>query len=111
MIGYSSTVANSQLIPIAPRQSYDPLTYGQAFTGPAFWPRQGVYNVPPVMPSAATANSMAPAAIGASGVTLPSSMSGSGNPFHPTKSPLIMALLFLGGGLLLLQYVHYGKKG
>lgn len=105
MIGYSSAIVNSQLVPVAERQSYDPLTFGQAYTGPAYWPRQGVYNVPPVMPSAASASSMAPASVGAQ--TLPSATSASGNPYHFTKSPLWMALIFLAVGLLMLQHVHY----
>jgi hypothetical protein len=104
-LGYGSTVVNGQLVPIPVASAYDPLTFGQAYTGPAMWPRQGVYNVPPVLPSGALQQSMAPAAYGASGYTLPTASSGS--PFSFTKSPLIMALLFLAAGLLMLQYIHY----
>lgn len=107
MIGYGSTVVNGQLIPIPVKSAFDPLTFGQAYTGPAYWPRQGVYNVPPVLPSGALAASMAPAAYGASGTPLPTPTSPSGNPFHPTKSPLWWGLGFLIIGILMLQHIHY----
>lgn len=111
--GYTSAVINGQLVNVAPEQAFNPLTFGQAYTGPAMWPRQGVYNVPPVLPSSALQASMAPVAYGAAagGFPLPSAMSESGNPFHATKSPLWWALGFLAVGLLLLQHVHWGKKG
>jgi len=105
-IGYSSAQVNSQLVNIAPRPGYDPLIFGQAYTGPAYWPRQGVYNVPPVMPSSTLQTSMAPASYGFSGYPVPTSNAGN-NPFHPTKSPLWLALLFLIGGVLMLQHIHY----
>jgi hypothetical protein len=111
MLGYSSSVVNGQLINRAPSAGYDPLIFGQAYTGPAFWPRQGVYNVPPVLPSGPLQQSMAPASMGQYGSSpaspLPSAMSGSGNPYHPTKSPLWMALIFLAVGVLMLQHIHY----
>jgi hypothetical protein len=114
MLGYGSSVVNGQLVPVGIKQSFDPLTFGQAYTGPGYWPRQGVYNVPPVLPSGATAASMAPASYGSTnagggGGVFPSMSSESGNPFHPTKSPLWWGLGFLVIGLLMLQYVHYGK--
>jgi hypothetical protein len=47
---------------------------------------------------------MAPSAYGASGAyQVPTPASESGNPFHPTKSPLIFALVFLFAGILMLQ--------
>lgn len=105
-IGYGSAAVNAQLVPVPVRAAFDPLTFGQAYTGPAYWPRQGVYNVPPVMPSGALQSSMAPATYG--GVNqVPTSESETGNPFHPTKSPLIFALVFLFAGILMLQHVHY----
>jgi hypothetical protein len=116
--GYTSSVINGQLVNVAPAQAFNPLTFGQAYTGPAMWPRQGVYNVPPVLPSAALQGSMAPQAYGASpnsetvgtsGFPLPTATSASGNPFHGTKSPLLWALFFLGAGLLMLQHVHWRK--
>lgn len=105
-VGYGSAQVNSQLVNVAPRAGYDPIIFGQAYTGPAYWPRQGVYNVPPVMPSASLQGSMAPASFGYSGFPVPSS-NANDNPFHPTKSPLWIALLFLIVGVLMLQYIHY----
>lgn len=108
MLGYESAVVNGQLIPIAPRAGYDPIAFGPAYTGPNMWPRQGVYNVPPVLPSSALQASMAPASYGASGTTpFPTPYSETGNPWHPTKSPLVMGLAFLGGGLAMLHFVHF----
>lgn len=112
MLGYGSEVVNGQLVPVAVKQSFDPLTFGQAYTGPAYWPRQGVYNVPPVVPSASLQSSMAPAQYGATapalgGHSLPTALSENGNPFHPTKSPLWWALGFLVVGILMLQHIHF----
>ncbi len=112
MLGNSSEVVNGQLVNVAIKQGYDPLTFGQAYTGPAMWPRQGVYNVPPVMPSASLQTSMSPQAYGSfggsySGTPLPSATSETGNPFHPTKSPLWWGLGFLIVGMLMLQHVHW----
>lgn len=109
-LGYTSQVINGQLVNVAPEQAFNPLTFGQAYTGPAMWPRQGVYNVPPIIPSAETASSMAPGSYGASpagGFPFPTATDGSGNPFHATKSPLWWALGFLAFGLLMLQHVHW----
>lgn len=106
-LGYTSQVINGQLVNVAPSQAFNPLTFGQAYTGPAMWPRQGVYNVPPILPSAALQTSMAPQAYGAGGFPFPTAMSESGNPYHLTKSPLWWALGFLAAGLLLLQHVHF----
>lgn len=107
MLGYESATVNSQLVNVAPRAGYDPLIFGQAYTGPAYWPRQGVYNVPPVLPSAALQGSMAPASYGYTGVPMPTATDGNGNPFHPTKSPLWVALAFLIVGILMIQHIHY----
>jgi hypothetical protein len=108
MLGYQSQVVNGQLVNVAPAAGFDPIIFGAAYTGPAYWPRQGVYNVPPVLPSGSLQASMAPSAYGATGTpTLPSSVSGSGSPLHPTKSPLWFGLGFLIIGILMLQYIHY----
>jgi hypothetical protein len=108
-IGYGSAAVNAQLVPVPVKSAFDPLTFGQAYTGPGMWPRQGVYNVPPVLPSGSLQSSMAPSAYGASGsgYTVPTPASETGNPFHPTKSPLIFALVFLFAGILMLQHIHY----
>jgi hypothetical protein len=50
-IGYGSAAVNAQLVPVPVTAAFDPLTFGQAYTGPGMWPRQGVYNVPPVLPA------------------------------------------------------------
>lgn len=105
-IGYGSAAVNAQLVPIPVKSAFDPLTFGQAYTGPAYWPRQGVYNVPPVLPAGSLQSSMAPASYG--GIQpIPTASSMTGNYFHPTKSPLIFALVFLFAGILMLQHIHY----
>lgn len=106
-LGYETAVVNGQMISVAPQAAYDPLIFGPAFTGPGMWNRQGVYNVPPMMPSGALQGAQAPAAYGWTSPTVPSATSEAGSPFHPTKSPLPMALLFLALGILMLQYIHY----
>jgi hypothetical protein len=50
---------------------------------------------------------MAPASYGGIGNPPPTASSATGNPFHPTKSPLIFALVFLFAGILMLQHIHY----
>lgn len=111
-LGYTSDVVNGQLVHIAPKQGFSPLTFGASYTGPGFWPRGGVYNVPPVMPAPGTwegsqvvagminANQPPPS---------PGKMRSDGtmNYYHPTKSPLWWGLGFLVGGMLLLKKVHY----
>ena len=116
MIGYGSEVINSQLLPVPEQQPYNPLVFGRAFVPVGAWPRQGVYNVPPVLPSGGLQQSMPPAAYGASGgysggpgsygVT-PSSVGGTGSPWSLKSSPLWWALGFLTVGLLMLHFVHY----
>lgn len=107
MLGYQTQVVNGQMVNVAPKAGYDPIIFGQSYTGPAYWPRQGVYNVPPVMPSGGLQESMAPSSYGYSGFPVPSATSESGNPHHLTKSPVWMAVAFLIVGVLMLQYVHY----
>jgi hypothetical protein len=109
--GNGTAVVNGQLVNIAIKQGYDPLAFGQAYTGPDMWPRQGVYNVPPVLPSGALQGSLAPAAYGSAGnaAPMPTKASASGSPFHPTKSPLWWGLGFLVIGVLMIQHIHYSK--
>lgn len=114
-IGYESSVINGQLVNVAPKQGYSPLTFGSMYTGPGFWPRNGVYNVPPVLPSPGTwagstgASTSAAESMGGGMVPTAGSMSEDGrmNYFHPTKSPLIWAVGFLGIGLWMLHSIHY----
>jgi hypothetical protein len=114
MIGYSSDVVNGQLIHIAPKQGYAPLTFGQAYSGPRFDSSQAVYNVPPVVPNTSMGGGIGSVAGQTVGTPLPTAggLKGNGgvNFFHPTKSPLPMALIFLIGGLLMLKYIHFGGK-
>lgn len=119
MLGYESQVVNGQLINVAPAQGFDPLTFGSMYTGPGFWPRNGVYNVPPVVPSPST-GTLGGSASGMGGEgggdtmgghPLPSAgsvtASGTMNYLHPTKSPFWWAIGFLAIGLWMLHYIHY----
>lgn len=111
MIGYESQVVNGRLVNVAPGQAFAPLTFGAAYTGPGRWPRNGVYNVPPVTPSPGTWEGSVTDFTGNGGYAPPTagtiSQSGKTNYFHPTRSPLILALVFLVGGLAMLRYIHY----
>lgn len=110
MLGYETQLINGQLVNAAPGQAYAPLTFGAAYTGPGFWPRNGVYNVPPMISSPAGTASMTGGAVTGNQV-VPTvggqSKNGGTNYFHPTKSPLWWALGFLGVGLLMLHHIHY----
>lgn len=106
MLGYESQVINGQLVNVAPGQAFNPLTFGQAYTGPAMWPRQGVYNVPPVLPSLSLQSSMAPGAYGGT-YPMPTATNEKGSPWSLTKSPLWWGLGFLIIGILMLQHIHY----
>lgn len=110
-IPWGSNVVAGQLVPQAPTQAFNPLAYGPVYTGPAYWPRQGVYSVPPVVGNAGMATQGSPYSGGDNSVastgSLPTSSSERGNPFHPTKSPLVFALVFLVGGYLMLHHIHY----
>ena len=112
-VSWGSDAVNGQLVPRAPASAFYPLTFSAMYTGPGVWPKQGSYQVPPVMPSAGFQNSAAPGAFGnatpgaGSGVVSPTSMSETGNPWHPTKSPVLMAFLMLVAGLFMLHYIHW----
>lgn len=106
--GYTSVPVNGQLVTVPPLAAYDPLIFGAVYTGPA-WPRQGVYNVPPVLPSPELQAAMDPSAYGGSSVypPTPTPTSASGNPFHLTKSPVIWVIVFLAFSLFMLTKVHW----
>lgn len=106
MLGYETQVVNGNMVNVAPGQAFNPLTFGQAYTGPAMWPRQGVYNVPPVLPSPALQSTMAPGSYGAM-YPMPTSHNEQGSPWSLTKSPLWWGLGFLIVGILMLQHIHY----
>lgn len=108
MIGYESAVVNGQLVNIAPKAAFDPLIFGAMYTTGGMWPRQGVYNVPPVLPSASLQAAAAPESYGSSGsYPYPSASDEQGSPFSMTKSPLWWALGFLVVSLLMLHFIHY----
>ena len=115
MLGYETEVVNGQMVNVAPAAAYDPIIFGAMYTGPGAWPRQGVYNVPPVLPSPESMSGMAPAAYGGGGSgplgsdAIPTATSTTGNPFHLTKSPVIWAIALLIFALLMLNYVHFGR--
>lgn len=110
-VGYESQVVNGQLVNVAPGQGYAPLTFGAQYTGPGMWPRNGVYNVPPVTPSPGTWEGANMDMSSGAGHPQPTAgtinQDGGTNYFHPTKSPLLWALAFLAGGLAMLHYIHY----
>lgn len=105
-LGYESAVVNGQLVNVAPRAAYSPLVFAGAYSGPA-WPRQGVYDVPPVLPSADQLAGMTPGTYGGTAGEYPTATDEYGNPLHPTKSPLWWVLGFLAASLLFLHYVVY----
>jgi hypothetical protein len=112
---WGSDEVNGQLVPRAPSSAFYPLTFSAMYTGPGMWPKQGTYQVPPVVPSAYMTANAAPGQYGnasqqgfyGSGTPMPTSMSETGNPWHPTKSPLLFALIFLTLGLFGLHYIHW----
>jgi hypothetical protein len=105
-------MVNDQLVNVAPGQAYAPLTFGAEYTGPGMWPRNGVFNVPPVVPSPADQAGMSPTQLGSGAnyggtIPMPTMASESGNTMHPTKAPTLWALGFLVIGILMLMYIHY----
>lgn len=108
-IGYSSAVVNGELINIAPRAAFDPLIFGAAFAPGGMWPRQGVYNIPPIIPNPdmVTDSVSAGGGVYSTPGTFPTVNDEKGNPFSFTKSPVILALLALVFSLVMLHFVHY----
>lgn len=111
-----SAQVNSQLVPQYPWDGIDPLIIGGTYTGPALYPQQGVYQIPPVMPAPsdlagqATIQGATPAASSGKGIiSPPTTASATGNPMHPTKGPVVFAILFLAISLIGLQWVHWRK--
>lgn len=116
MLNYETGLINGQLVPMAPAQAFSPLTYGPSLSGPGYWPAGTQYNVPPLLPSAASMTGAASYSPGMGGTgegqpvpTSGSMKNGKINWFHPTKSPVLWALGLLGLSLFLLHKVHYGK--
>jgi hypothetical protein len=111
-IGYESAAVNDQLVNVAPGQAYAPLAYGASLSGPGFWPRNGVFNTPPVVPSPADQANMAPTQLGSGAnyggsIPMPTMASETGNTFHLTKAPTVWGIGFFVLGILMLMYIHY----
>lgn len=104
-IPWGSKVVNGQLVTQAPTQAFNPMIWGPAFGSGGMYPRQGVFSLPPVSPNAMQQQAQAPSS--SSGNILPTATSETGNPFHPTKSPLWIALASLVIGVMMLHHIHY----
>ena len=116
-ISWGSDAVNGQLVPRTPASAIFPLVFSAEYTGPGVWPKQGTYQVPPVVPGSYQQSVGAPGsfgtAAGSQGVTSaglgPTNASMGGNPWHPTKGIIVFAFLFLVISLFGLQYIHWGK--
>jgi hypothetical protein len=106
-VNWGSNIVNGQLIPQAPTSAFWPTFPGSQVRGPGYWPRQGSWQVPPVMPSAGVASQQSPNTGGASNFGTPTQASR--NPWHPTQGTIIAGFGFLVVGLLMLNYIHYGR--
>jgi hypothetical protein len=115
-ISWGSDAVNGQLVPRTPASAFYPLVFSAEYTGPGVWPKQGTYQVPPVVPGAYQQAVGAPGAMGtaagspmvqAGTGTTPTNASTSGNPWHPTKGIIVFAFAFLVLSLFGLQYIHW----
>lgn len=112
---WGSDVVNGQLVPRTPASSVFPLVFSAEYTGPGVWPKQGTFQVPPVVPGAYVQSQTAPGAVGNaasggagfSGQVAPTNASMSGNPWHPTHGIIVFAFLFLVVSLFGLHYIHW----
>jgi hypothetical protein len=105
MISWGSNSVNGQLVTQPPTSAVFPLTMGAQYRGPGFWPRQGSYQVPPVIPSVAMQPQISPNATGSIDTGPPLS---AGGLFHPTQGTIIFAFIALALGLFGLHYIHWG---
>jgi hypothetical protein len=114
-VSWGSDVVNGQLVPRAPASAIYPLVFSAEFTGPGVWPKQGTYQVPPVVPGSyqqavGAPGAMGNAASGGSSIAAGTSVtnaSETGNPWHPTKGLILFAFGFLVLSLFGLQYIHW----
>lgn len=115
--GYGSVVVNGQLVAVPTDASFSPESFGQDYTGPSF-PYGGSYNVPPVPPAPGTWETTPFLSSGVTGgngdgsqaIPTAGAMSqdtGKVNFLHPTKSPVVFALIALVIGMLLLTFIHF----
>lgn len=106
---WGSDSVNGQLVPRVPSSALFPLVFSAQYTGPGMYPKQGTYQIPPVLPSSYSQNSSL--AAGQFGSAVPSAGAmpdNNASAFHPTKSAVVFAFLALAGGLFMLHYIHWG---
>lgn len=116
-VSWGSDVVNGQLVPRAPASAFFPLVFSAEYTGPGVWPKQGTYQVPPVVPGAYLQSTLAPGQMGSAGsgsggsamgsAVFPTNASASGNPWHPKHGIIVAAFLFLALSLFGLHYIHW----
>jgi len=114
-VSWGSDAVNGQLVPRTPASAVYPLVFSAEYTGPGVWPKQGTYQVPPVVPGAYQQSAGAPGSFGTaapggsviSTQSSPTNASMGGNPWHPTKGIIVFAFLFLVLSLFGLQYIHW----
>jgi hypothetical protein len=114
---WGSDVVNGQLVPRAPASAIFPLVFSAEYTGPGIWPKQGTYQVPPIVPGAYLASNQAPGSMGSAagggggsamgGAVMPTNASAAGNPWHPTQGIILFAFGFLAVSLFALHYIHW----
>lgn len=104
---WGSDAVNGQLVPRVPASAVYPVVYSPQYSGPGFWPRQGSWQVPPVVSNPAMAARMAPSTGSSSYPTVVTQTDETGNPFHPTKGTIVFGFGALVLGLFLLRYIHW----
>jgi hypothetical protein len=123
LIGEGSDTVNDQLIPRYSIDGVDPLIFGGTYTGPAGYPQQGVYQIPPVPPAisdlagqatiqsgtGAAGGGQVTAGMNGGGAQAPTMAGADGNVMSPTKGPVVMALIFLAVALIGLQWIHWRR--
>jgi hypothetical protein len=106
-VNWGSNVVNGQLIPQPPSSAFWPTYMGSQVRGPGYWPRQGSWQVPPVVPSAGVASQQSPNTGG--NTAFGGTQASGGNPWHPTQGTIIFSFIALAAGLFMLNYIHYGR--
>src|SRR5215472_9887357 len=99
---WGSDVVNGQLVPRPPSSAFFPLVLSAQYTGPGFWPRQGSYQVPPVVANPLAAASMAPSGLG-TGPAMGQYSGAQVGSWHPTRGTIFFGFFALVAGLFLLN--------